>query len=532
MAETFERMPAVVAQARHQRQIETFKNERRARNAFIYHLVKGYGNEVRAMRRALSAEGYAFGQQTLRSYCRRLNLDIDIRDLWASLDVDTDGHVTLEELGVRHAIILASFQQWARKDPMLGSCAAIWESPEAASVARKRTGTWYRGKKMMASVFLETVQSLEWPLALDEKARTVLIGSLDLMDCGMVAREDLEWLDKWRPVEWVYAEPDPASLIQVKALLEERYGHPLRAWRCIMDEDDSNYVDWPEFKKACQKLKFKGNVAGAWRALDADLTGRITMKQFDEPSATLLASFKEWAEANFGSIAHCFKALDTDRSGALTFNEMRRACIKMHWAGNVRLLFDCLDADRVRDAKSDGKRSISAHELAFLDSWHHEIKEDDIKEVPPAEPKHRKTASAKAIADIVARLAGPSCALQIVPAESSADPAEHIKPTFPPVGRPMSKTRSAGVLDYKTPNNAPVFPLEQLRPAFPSVQQSAKPMSKWRSVGGLETIHVRDGSDVQHTVKISKRPPSVGLPQVWSDAARPNSRSHESGIVR
>jgi len=75
----------------------------------------------------------------------------------------------------------------------------------------------------------------------------------------MISQEDLEWLDKWRPVDWVYAEPDPEALLQVKAMLQEKYGHPLRAWRVLLDADDNNIVDWQEFKKACQKLKFRGD---------------------------------------------------------------------------------------------------------------------------------------------------------------------------------------------------------------------------------------------------------------------------------
>merc|ERR1712232_174878 len=100
-----------------------------------------------------------------------------------------------------------------------------------------------------------------------------------------------------------------------------------------------------------------------------NLVGTITMKQYDAASANLLASFKEWAEANFGSIASCFKALDNDFSGAITLNELKRASAKFNWDGDAHLLFDCLDVDRIRDARSQGKRSISLSEISFLDSW-------------------------------------------------------------------------------------------------------------------------------------------------------------------
>lgn len=263
---------------------------------------------------------------------------------------------------------------------------------------------------MMNGVFLETLKVLGWPKAFDEKSRGVLIGALDIMDCGVISLADLEWLDKWRPVDWVYAEPDPAALMQIKAMLQEKYEHPLRAWRCLLDADDSNLIDWQEFKTACQKLKYKGNVAGAWRALDVDLIGKISMKQYDLASATLLASFKEWAEAHFGSIGGCFHTLDTDSSGALTFTELRRACKKFSWEGDVRLLFECLDVDRIQDANSDGKRTVSYHEIAFLDSWYIELSEEELKrhERALAPPKQRPITCcvSKRVAAITDRLAG------------------------------------------------------------------------------------------------------------------------------
>mmetsp|Transcript_27110 Transcript_27110/g.47907 ORF Transcript_27110/g.47907 Transcript_27110/m.47907 type:complete len:238 (-) Transcript_27110:95-808(-) len=97
------------------------------------------------------------------------------------------------------------------------------------------------------------------------------------------------------------------------------------------------------------------------------------MREYDPDSEELLTSFKEWADSNFGSVRHCFKALDSDRSGSVTYPELKRACHKMKWLGNVRMLFDCLDLDsgdrRNRDVAT-GKRAISLEEISFLDTWH------------------------------------------------------------------------------------------------------------------------------------------------------------------
>lgn len=40
----------------------------------------------------------------------------------------------------------------------------------------------------------------------------------------------------------------------------------------------SNRVNWSEFQSACQKLRYHGDIAGAWRAFDTDLSGYLTLK--------------------------------------------------------------------------------------------------------------------------------------------------------------------------------------------------------------------------------------------------------------
>ena len=37
-------------------------------------------------------------------------------------------------------------------------------------------------------------------------------------------------------------------------------------------------MNWSEFQSACQKLRYHGDIAGAWRAFDTDLSGYLTLK--------------------------------------------------------------------------------------------------------------------------------------------------------------------------------------------------------------------------------------------------------------
>lgn len=224
---------------------------------------------------------------------------------------------------------------------------------------------------MLATSFGEALKELGWPGAYDPEERLYVFTSLDSMGCNLITIQDLEWLDRWQPSEFLAADPNPESWVELKDLLVKTYQHPLRAWR-ILDRDSSNRIAWTEFRDVCKKVHYTGDTVGAWRALDDDMSGYISMREYDPESEELLTSFKEWSDSNFGSVRHCFKALDNDRSGSVTFPELKRACHKMKWTGSVRTLFDCLDIDsadrRNRDAAT-GKRAISLEEIAFLDSW-------------------------------------------------------------------------------------------------------------------------------------------------------------------
>merc|ERR1712039_268815 len=99
---------------------------------------------------------------------------------------------------------------------------------------------------MLFSTFAETLKKLRCPCLKDPETRKYIFTSLDLHGCGVISRADLVWLDTWRPVEWVYTDPDPHACEYVKAVLVQEFKYPLRAWRTILDTDDSNNVSWTE----------------------------------------------------------------------------------------------------------------------------------------------------------------------------------------------------------------------------------------------------------------------------------------------
>eukprot|EP00931_Biecheleriopsis_adriatica_P040164 TRINITY_DN22989_c0_g2_i1.p1 TRINITY_DN22989_c0_g2~~TRINITY_DN22989_c0_g2_i1.p1 ORF type:complete len:545 (+),score=103.28 TRINITY_DN22989_c0_g2_i1:93-1727(+) len=364
----FERLPVIACQKRYRQRREAYERGMQTQECFLQHLRHGFGSEVRAWRRELdTSSSFVLPLKELRRYCRKANLNVDSSELWKFLDKDGNGSVEFEEVCSGAADALASFHCWAHET--FGSCAALWDTPALVTARQASQDLWLVGKKMMLGSFAQCLSKLGWTGASNSRMKSMLLASLDQYGCGIIERTDLQWLDAWQPPGYLCVdEPDAAAWEKIRILMLNVYKHPLLAWRFLLDKDESGFISWTEFRSACEQLGFQGNVGGAWRSLDSNLSGTISLKEFHAESAEVLRSFKEWAEQHFGSVDLTMKALDCDGSGTVSFLELKRACEKLKWSGDVRLLFDCLDIDKKRD-KHNNQRSLSYEEVAFLDSW-------------------------------------------------------------------------------------------------------------------------------------------------------------------
>jgi len=443
LANAFENIPLVVCQRRRDRDREARFRQKVARHIFKRQLKASFGNQVRGIRRAVAGpDGCTTTLSDLRRYCRKVDMPVHIKDLWDSLDLDMDNRINLEEVCPQEGSALAKFQVWAYE--RAGSVAGLWETEEAklARAKRRGFGSFMADNKMKLKSFQEALEQIGWPG--DSQERQTIFQALDSLGCGLITIEDLEWLDRWEAPEYLSAEPDEEAWHELKELFIKAYKHPLRAWRVCLDRDNSNRLAWSEFQEACKKVRFPGNVGGAWLALDEDMSGYITMREYDLHSEELLTSFKEWAEVNFGSVKLCFKMLDADRSGSVTYTELKRACHKMQWPGDVRTLFDCIDIDgndkKGRDG-STGKRAISLDEIVFLDSWSVE---------PPPEVARLEDLLAEAEAKkVLAASASPSQSLnmlrsrrpadQLISSPTSSPRSQDGSPPAPPASAPGGK---------------------------------------------------------------------------------------------
>ncbi|CAE7662915.1 unnamed protein product [Symbiodinium sp. CCMP2592] len=125
--------------------------------------------------------------------------------------------------------------------------------------------------------------------------------------------------------------------------------------------DSSNRCNYDEFDAACQKLKFKGDVAGAWRALDEDLSGYITLQEIDPASSSALANFRRWCDEEFGSVRSAFSVFDNSGDNEVNYREWRRSLRFYGFEGDASTLFYALDVER--------SGTLALQEVEFLDEW-------------------------------------------------------------------------------------------------------------------------------------------------------------------
>lgn len=366
-ATMFEQLPALLCEKKLHSRAQEHKRMTDARAAFLLHVHGAFGDPVRAWRVGLDVDNkMCLSKPVLSKYCRANGLKINFHDLWRSLDLDGDGVVRLEEIGPSYAAVLANLQGWCKKT--FGSCAALWETVEADEIRSEYhyRGLWRSNKKMPLRAFVQLLHIAGWPLFSrpNPPDPLTMLKGLDFYNCGFVSIRDLLWLDAWDAPPWLSAEPDEDAWEELLSKMIAVHQQPLRAWRRCLDTDDSNCVSYVEFLTAVKSLKFTGNVDGAWRHLDQDVSGTISLSEFDLPSAHILKSFQGWMQSQYGAVEAAFRAMDSDGSGSLSFSELKRACKKGGWDGDVAMIFDCLAIP-----KQPGKRTMSFKDLEFLDSW-------------------------------------------------------------------------------------------------------------------------------------------------------------------
>mmetsp|Transcript_39660 Transcript_39660/g.86435 ORF Transcript_39660/g.86435 Transcript_39660/m.86435 type:complete len:1055 (+) Transcript_39660:1870-5034(+) len=325
---------------------------------FKAYVKRKYGHYIRAWRSVLSPDGAMVLQR--KDLCRACNATGWQGDVWLlykALDNDSSGYIGIEELDPQGALTLARFQHFVMQK--FGSAAAAFRALD------KRDMKILRQPEFCASLkghgFQHPTKSL--------------FAGLDSGGAKRVVEEDLHFLERWKPPAYLVADPNPAAAQELKNLLLKKYKNFLRAWRHVLDTDGSNQCSYDEFVDGCKRLGFKGDVAGAWCTLDDDMSRTISLGELDPVSCEILAGFRRWCDREFGSVKSAFSVFDVSGDNQVSTREFRRSLRVYGYEGNnttIEKLFVALDTDR--------RGNLSMDEVIFLDAWIFEEEEEDEDE--------------------------------------------------------------------------------------------------------------------------------------------------------
>ena len=316
-------------------------------------LQKRYGNLIRAWRQALSqTDSMVLSKLHFLKAAARLGFAKESKELWKALDKDDSGQASIDELDPRNAEILAQFKVWVTQ--RFGGVRAAFEAIDSDST-----------RFITSAEFSAAMTKFEFT-----KPSKQLFSHFDKDGDGKIVIEDVLFLENWNPLPFLVVPPNYKAKNEIRRLILVRTGQYMKAWRRLLDKDATNRCNWYEFSDCCQVLGYTGDVAGAWRAFDDDLSGYISLKEIDEASAMILSNFRKWALVEFGSIRSLFTVFDDDCSGSLSWQEFRYACNVYGYDGSIRSLFNALDVDQTG--------SLTLKEIVFLEDWDDADEEDAV----------------------------------------------------------------------------------------------------------------------------------------------------------
>lgn len=219
-----------------------------------------------------------------------------------------------------------------------------------------------------------------------------LFGMLDLDRNKMVTLDEVTFLDNWACPVWLTVEPDHVGAQNFVRCLIGTYGdNGIRAWRVGIDHDGSMRVSWNEFERTNmqnENLHYtREQLVLIWRALDDNLSGWISLREFHSESYQLLSSFKEYCMENFGSARNWFQDLCEEVKNSQEGPDRNVPTKSVHRRDIESAVMSSLDLDEGKARVLSGglcvsreggsKNWLNEAKIRFLDQWRHSLDQQE-----------------------------------------------------------------------------------------------------------------------------------------------------------
>jgi Ca2+-binding EF-hand superfamily protein len=211
----------------------------------------------------------------------------------------------------------------------------------------------------------------------DDGSASILFHMMDKDQTCKVTVDECDFLDKWQCPDFLRVQPDHEGAERLKSQMIEFYhNNPLLAWVIGLDDKWSMCISWEQFfhKSRSRKSLIKGekqDLMRIWRALDPNLSGWLSLREFSEKAYDLLTFFKQWCVKHHGSIKKMMEAHDENESGMLSRKEFFRFVapkLTLPGPGNKMMPHEDIEA-LFAGLDKNGGDTIKTEEIAFLDKW-------------------------------------------------------------------------------------------------------------------------------------------------------------------
>jgi len=326
---------------------------------FYEWMVAKFGNLTRGWRMLDETLNMSLSSMEFLKGCAQYKFSGNARSVFKELDRDDTGCIQYYHFDPSGALELAQLTSWCE------SMGGVEKTFHLLDVDRNG--------KLTPEEFIKGARKNGLP---SDEPVSYLFHMLDFDKSKTLSKEELRFLEKWPCPPFLKVQPDFDGRSEFKqALLAAFNANGIIAWRKGIDTDGSMRVNWHEFHTCIQKVHklkdWKDRYAAVFRAFDHNISGWLSLREFDPESYRLLFMFKGYCNEKFGGVIKAFAALDVDQNCAMNRNEFTAVVHELELTVHEKnLLFDGLDLD--------GFGTIRPSEIRYLDHW--DIKKDTAEE--------------------------------------------------------------------------------------------------------------------------------------------------------